>query len=80
MPIKRTELANSYRVRRPNGQEEIVDVYQGYISAATQDDPHAEMAGMKSAKLRNGGSVNFIDATTFKDLFPAEELKVIEEL
>lgn len=80
MPRKRTELVKSYRVRRPSGDEDIVDVYQTYISAASMDDPHAEILGLKSAKLRNGRSVNHVNETTFKDLFPEEELIVIEEL
>ena len=80
MQTKRVKLEKSYRVRRPNGQEDIVDVYQTYISAASIDNPNGEIAGLKSAKLRNGRSVNHVNETTFKDIFPEEELVVIEEL
>ena len=80
MQRKRIELANSYRVKRPDGEEDIVDVYQTYISAASMENPSAEIAGLKSAKLRNGRSVNHIDEFTFEDIFPKEKLVIIEEL
>ncbi len=80
MQTTRTVLVKSFRVKRPSGQKDIVDVYQTYISAASMSNPNAELPGPKSAKLRNGRSVNHVNETTFKDIFPEEELVVIEEI
>lgn len=80
MTIKRIEHLEAYRVRRPNGQTDIVDVYQKVICAASMDNPNAEIAGQKSAKLRGKHSVNFNGDDGFRDIFPEEDLKIIDRL
>lgn len=80
MGIKRTEVIRSCLVERPNGETEIVDVYQDFIDASSMDNPNAELAGMKRCQLRTGRSVNFINEDTFEDIFPKERLEVLKEL
>ena len=80
MVIKRKEHVESYLVQRPNGKTDIVDVYQSIIAAGHIGDPDAELTGMKEAKLRESHSVNFVDDTTFKDIFPEELLTIIGKL
>jgi len=64
--MKREVETNRFLVKTDTGKEYALVEYQEYILAASFDDPHAEMEGMKSLSTSTGLHVTHIDSKTFK--------------
>ena len=68
------KLVEQFDTRKTNGQVVSLYVYQDMIDAATMDDPHATLPGMKRIVTSLGQYVNFIDEKTFKIVVTDETL------
>lgn len=66
-----------FRARTESGKEYIIIQYQEFISAATFDNPHAEIPGLKRLSTSDGFSVNYIDPTTFKIIGTGETVRKV---
>lgn len=66
MAIKRIDTIERFPATDPDGNTYQIIVRQEIIGAASLDDPHAEVPGMKSVYLSDGSRVNRIDANTFE--------------
>lgn len=66
MTIKRIDTIERFLASDSGGNVYQVIVRQEIIDAASSDDPHHEVPGMKSVYLSDGSQVNRIDANTFE--------------
>ena len=59
-------LVRSYRARRPNGAEVLVDEYWDFVDTSPRFTGTSYVPGMKRFALRSGGDVRQLDETTFQ--------------
>ena len=59
-------LVRSYRARRPNGAELLVDEYWDFVDTSPRFTGTSFVPGMKRLALRSGGDVRQLDETTFQ--------------
>lgn len=64
--MKREIETDRFLVKTDTGKEYTIVQYQEYISAASFDDPQAEVEGLKRLSTSTGLDVNYIDSKTFK--------------
>ena len=64
---KRTEKhIESIECEYEDGRRATVDVFQEFLSQPTMSGRGAPMEGMKSARLRSGRPVNYLDEQRFR--------------
>ena len=59
-------LIRSYRARRPNGAELLVDEFWDFVDTSSRFTGTSYVPGMKRLALRSGGDVRQLDETTFQ--------------
>jgi hypothetical protein len=59
-------LVRSYRTRRPNGAELLVDEYWDFVDTSPRFTGTSYAPGMKRLALRSGGEVRQLDETAFQ--------------
>lgn len=64
--MPRTVEVDRFQARSDVGREYTIVIYQSFIPAPSHDDPHGEIAGMKSLFTSSGLDVRYIDSETFK--------------
>lgn len=64
--MKREIVIGRFQVKADSGKEYTIMEYQAFISAASLDNPRAEIAGLKRLATSTGLDVNYIDPKTFK--------------
>jgi len=64
--MKREVETDRFLVKTDTGKEYTIVQYQEYILAASHDDPHAEIEGLKRLYTSTGLDVEYIDSKTFK--------------
>jgi hypothetical protein len=59
-------LVRSYRTRRPNGAELLVDEYWDFVDTSPRFTGTSYAPGMKRLALRSGGEVRQLDESAFQ--------------
>lgn len=75
--MRRTVESNRFQVRSDSGKIYVIIEYQEYLPAGTQDNPHAEVEGLKSWRTREGLTVSYIDTKTFQIIKTNETVRKV---
>ena len=71
-------LVRTYRARRPNGAELLIDEYWDFVDTSPLFSGTSYIPGGKRLSARAGGEVRQLDETTFQLVRSAEILTGIE--